>query len=100
MAERDKRLLFEDVKCRHEDIVRLEKTIRELHDMFQDLAMLVESQGEMVDHIETNVNSAREHATQALQTVKAAEAAKRRNIKVRYPTKLFIGRFMTKQSSS
>jgi t-SNARE complex subunit (syntaxin) len=44
MAEREKKLLFEDVKSRHEDIVRLEKTIRELHDMFQDLSMLVESQ--------------------------------------------------------
>ena len=35
MAERDKKLLFEDVKSRHEDIIRLEKAIRELHDMFQ-----------------------------------------------------------------
>jgi hypothetical protein len=34
-AERDKKLLFEDVRLRHEDIVRLEKAIRELHDMFQ-----------------------------------------------------------------
>jgi t-SNARE complex subunit (syntaxin) len=34
-AEKDKKLLFEDVKSRHEDIVRLEGSIRELHEMFQ-----------------------------------------------------------------
>jgi t-SNARE complex subunit (syntaxin) len=44
MAERDKKLLFEDVKSRHDDIVRLEKSIRELHELFQDMAMLVQSQ--------------------------------------------------------
>lgn len=44
MAEREKKLLFEDVKSRHDDIVRLEKSIRELHELFQDMAMLVQSQ--------------------------------------------------------
>lgn len=82
-AERDKKLLFEDVRLRHEDIVRLEKAIRELHDMFQDLAMLVESQGEMVNHIETNVESAKENALSALKSVKVAEEAKKRNIKLK-----------------
>lgn len=44
MADRDKRALFEDVKQRHEDILRLETSIRELHEIFQDIFMLVESQ--------------------------------------------------------
>uniref|UniRef100_A0A915MHL2 t-SNARE coiled-coil homology domain-containing protein n=1 Tax=Meloidogyne javanica TaxID=6303 RepID=A0A915MHL2_MELJA len=80
-AEKDKKLLFEDVKSRHEDIIKLEGSIRELHEMFQDLTMLVESQGEMADHIETNVISAKGLAFKALDNVKGAEAAKRRNIK-------------------
>lgn len=33
-----------DIEARHEDIVKLETSIRELHDMFMDMAMLVESQ--------------------------------------------------------
>lgn len=33
-----------DIEARHEDIVKLENSIRELHDMFMDMAMLVESQ--------------------------------------------------------
>lgn len=44
MAERDKKQLFEDVRSRHEDILKLEASIRELHEIFQDMAMLIESQ--------------------------------------------------------
>ena len=33
-----------DIEARHQDIVKLETSIRELHDMFMDMAMLVESQ--------------------------------------------------------
>lgn len=44
MASRDKQQLYDDVKSRHEDIIRLEANINELHDMFNDMALLVESQ--------------------------------------------------------
>ena len=33
-----------DIEARHADIIKLESSIRELHDMFMDMAMLVESQ--------------------------------------------------------
>ena len=33
-----------DIEARHNDILKLEASIRELHDMFMDMAMLVESQ--------------------------------------------------------
>jgi t-SNARE complex subunit (syntaxin) len=33
-----------DIKARHADIIKLESSIRELHDLFVDLAILVESQ--------------------------------------------------------
>ena len=33
-----------DIEARHQDIMKLEKSIKELHDMFLDMAMLVESQ--------------------------------------------------------
>lgn len=44
--------------------------------------MLVENQGEIVYHIETNVASATEYALNALSNVKTAQAAKQRYIKV------------------
>lgn len=33
-----------DIEARHADIIKLESSIKELHDMFMDMAMLVESQ--------------------------------------------------------
>ena len=33
-----------DIEARHKDILKLEQSIKELHDMFMDMAMLVESQ--------------------------------------------------------
>ncbi len=33
-----------DIEARHADIIKLENSIRELHDMFVDMAILVESQ--------------------------------------------------------
>ena len=35
---------LKDIEARHNDIIKLETSIRELHDMFMDMAMLVESQ--------------------------------------------------------
>lgn len=33
-----------EIETRHTEIIKLENSIRELHDMFMDMAMLVESQ--------------------------------------------------------
>ena len=35
---------LEDIEARHADLLKLETSIKELHDMFMDMAMLVESQ--------------------------------------------------------
>lgn len=37
-----------DIEARHADIIKLENSIRELHDMFMDMAMLVESQVKLI----------------------------------------------------
>lgn len=47
-----------EIESRHKDIVRLESSIKELHDMFVDIAMLVESQ---VQYIHLPVTSSRNH---------------------------------------
>uniref|UniRef100_A0A1I8HJ20 t-SNARE coiled-coil homology domain-containing protein n=1 Tax=Macrostomum lignano TaxID=282301 RepID=A0A1I8HJ20_9PLAT len=61
-----------DIEARHEDIIKLEKSIKELHDMFLDMAMLVESQGEMVDRIEYNVQQAVDYVEAAKRDTKKA----------------------------
>lgn len=63
-----------DIEARHADIIKLEKSIKELHDMFVDMAMLVETQGDMIDRIETHVQSAGAYVESGiLNTNKAME---------------------------
>lgn len=62
-----------DIQARHEDIINLEKSIRELHDMFMDMAMLIESQGEMIDRIEYHVEQAKDRVQIATQDTKKAK---------------------------
>uniref|UniRef100_T1ITX9 Uncoordinated protein 64 n=1 Tax=Strigamia maritima TaxID=126957 RepID=T1ITX9_STRMM len=61
-----------DIEARHADIMKLEKSIRELHDMFKDMAMLVENQGEMIDLIEYHVDHAVDYVESAKQDTKKA----------------------------
>ncbi|XP_013180569.1 PREDICTED: syntaxin-1A isoform X6 [Papilio xuthus] len=61
-----------DIEARHADIIKLETSIRELHDMFMDMAMLVESQGEMIDRIEYHVEHAVDYVQTATQDTKKA----------------------------
>ena len=41
-----------DIQERHQDIKRLEASISELHQLFLDMSVLVETQGELLDQIE------------------------------------------------
>ncbi|KAI2656587.1 Syntaxin-1B [Labeo rohita] len=61
-----------EIETRHNEIIKLENSIRELHDMFMDMAMLVESQGELINNIEKNVCSAQEYVEKAKEDTKAA----------------------------
>ncbi|MFH4980423.1 hypothetical protein AB6A40_007132 [Gnathostoma spinigerum] len=72
LARRDKKSLYDEVKLRHEDILRLEESIRELHEMFQDMSMLIESQGELMNHIEKNVDTAVDFVSNAHRNVRRA----------------------------
>ncbi|XP_061782854.1 syntaxin-2-like [Nerophis lumbriciformis] len=50
-----------EIESRHEDIVRLEASIRELHEILSDTALLLEIQGELVNSIEKNVARAADY---------------------------------------
>uniref|UniRef100_A0A3Q3W1K5 t-SNARE coiled-coil homology domain-containing protein n=1 Tax=Mola mola TaxID=94237 RepID=A0A3Q3W1K5_MOLML len=66
------RQALNEIESRHKDIMRLELSIRELHAMFMDMAMLVETQGEMVNNIEKNVSNAEEYICSAKEETKKA----------------------------
>uniref|UniRef100_A0A8V5GU97 Syntaxin-1B n=1 Tax=Melopsittacus undulatus TaxID=13146 RepID=A0A8V5GU97_MELUD len=61
-----------EIETRHNEIIKLESSIRELHDMFVDMAMLVESQGEMIDRIEYNVEHSVDYVERAVSDTKKA----------------------------
>ncbi|XP_071322258.1 syntaxin-2-like isoform X2 [Trachinotus anak] len=50
-----------EIESRHQDIICLESSIKELHEIFADTAMLLEIQGELINNIEKNVTSAAEY---------------------------------------
>lgn len=66
------RQALNEIESRHKDIIRLESSIKELHDMFVDMAMLVETQGEMINNIEKNVTNAVEYIGHAKEETKKA----------------------------
>lgn len=78
-AKADLKLL----QSRHNEFVKLEKGILEIHEMFLDLHHLVETQGEAVDRIDLQVGQARdqveagrEQLSQARQSRKSARRRK------------------------
>lgn len=59
--------LLKDIEDRHEDILRLEKSLREVHDMFVDISILVEQQGEMIESIEYNIDQTQNYIGSAIE---------------------------------
>uniref|UniRef100_A0A8C5L749 Syntaxin-3 n=1 Tax=Jaculus jaculus TaxID=51337 RepID=A0A8C5L749_JACJA len=72
MLESGNPAIFTSGEGRHKDIVRLESSIRELHDMFVDIAMLVENQGAMIDRIENNMDQSVGFVERAVADTKKA----------------------------
>ncbi|XP_065663557.1 syntaxin-1A isoform X3 [Hydra vulgaris] len=62
----------QEIEARHNDIIKLENSIKELLEMFTDMAFFVQSQGEMIDRIEHNVEQAAEFVQKAVGNIKKA----------------------------
>ncbi|XP_068940736.1 syntaxin-4 isoform X1 [Petaurus breviceps papuanus] len=77
------RQALNEISTRHGEIQQLERSIRELHEIFTFLATEVEMQGEMIDRIEKNILSSadfvergQEHVKSALESQKKARKKK------------------------
>lgn len=46
--------VLSEVQNRHDDIKHIEKTIVELHQLFMDMQMMIEQQGEVLDNAQVN----------------------------------------------
>jgi syntaxin 1A len=76
----------QEIEARHADLVKLERSIQELHGMFVDMAMLVEGQGELLDSIEYHVGLTQDLVEEAQADLRKAkvwkEAAKKKQIMI------------------
>ncbi|KAM5129560.1 syntaxin-7 [Mantella aurantiaca] len=77
ITEDDMRLIEE----RESAILQLEEDIRGINEIFKDLGMMVHEQGEMIDSIEANVESADVHVQQANQQLARAAEYQRKSRK-------------------
>ena len=66
-----------DIEARHNDILKLEQSISELHDMFTDLALMIETQGEQMDSIEKKFNCCKNYIDGGKGDLKSAETNKK-----------------------
>jgi len=62
-----------DIQERHKDITRLETSIQELHQLFLDMSVLVESQGELLDQIEYTVGQSVNYTGKAIEELRTAD---------------------------
>ncbi|KAM9463162.1 syntaxin-4 isoform 1-T1 [Clarias gariepinus] len=72
------RQALNEIESRHDEILKLEKSIRDLHEMFQYLAMEVEAQGEMVNRIENNIINSTNYVEKAVKDTEAAVVSQKK----------------------
>ena len=66
------RKVITDLEKRQSDIHNLETSMKELHDMFTDMAVIIASQGDLVDSIEVAVELTTDYITSAVTATKKA----------------------------
>ncbi|PJF19852.1 hypothetical protein PSACC_00334 [Paramicrosporidium saccamoebae] len=66
-----------EMKERHQDIIAIEKSIKELHQMFVDMAIIVEQQGELIDKVEDFVTNTAEYTEAAAEEMRGAVVRQR-----------------------
>ncbi|XP_039292791.1 syntaxin isoform X7 [Nilaparvata lugens] len=69
---------LQDIRDRHQELMNLEKSIIELHEMFGDVAILVENQGEMIDRVESYVGNGVELVKKGQIELTEAERSQKR----------------------
>ncbi|XP_076890764.1 syntaxin-121-like [Bidens hawaiensis] len=61
-----------EIQERHDAVTVIERNLKELHQVFMDMAVLVEHQGEQLDNIESHVNRANSFVTRGAQQLNEA----------------------------
>jgi syntaxin 1B/2/3 len=67
-----------DIQDKHRDILKLEASIAELHQLFLDMSVLVETQGELLDQIEYTVAQSVDYTGRAVEELRSAAKYQKR----------------------
>ncbi|MEQ2310523.1 hypothetical protein AMECASPLE_009873 [Ameca splendens] len=67
------RSALSQIEKRHQELVDLESRIKGIHEIFLDIAVLVEDQGSMLDYVQTNVQKTDEGIQDAIVKLKLAK---------------------------
>ncbi|KAF3700942.1 Syntaxin-11 [Channa argus] len=68
-----------EIENRHKELLELEGRIRDIHELFFQMATLVEEQGCMLDNIEANVCATQDYVVKASEQIKKAVKYKKNN---------------------
>ncbi|KAI3965102.1 hypothetical protein MKX01_014033 [Papaver californicum] len=66
-----------EIKDRHEAAKEIEKSLLELHQVFLDMAVMVEAQGDQIDNIEHHVTNAAQYVKDGSKNLHSAKAYQR-----------------------
>jgi t-SNARE complex subunit (syntaxin) len=84
METENQRKMLTEIETRHSQILELEKSIKELHDLFIEISLMVDRQGDMIDSIEHNVMKSRNAAEggrgQLIEAQKKQVSARKKKI--------------------
>jgi len=69
---------YDYIQSRHNEILKIEKSLEEVHQMFLDMAVLVEEQSEVIDRIAYQVSNAKRDIKLAKEDLKEANRIQRR----------------------
>ncbi|CAJ1074471.1 syntaxin-11a [Xyrichtys novacula] len=76
---RTARSALNEIESRHKELLELEGRIRDIHELFSQMALLVEEQGCMLDNIEANVYATQEYVEKATEKIRVAKKYKKSN---------------------
>jgi syntaxin 1B/2/3 len=79
-----------ELEERHERMRAIEQGVREVLELFQDLALMIDEQQEHMDHIQSNVSTAKNRATEGEKNLVKAQESQKRSRKVIVLKPIFI----------
>ena len=80
-SQREAQRVLSEVQERHQDLMKIEKSLVEMAQLFQDLSLLVNQQGDMIARIDTNVSAAVDYTEKGVQEMDKALNQQKKNRK-------------------